>query len=697
MFRWFPSQVALAVSLGLISQSAAWAEDAQNQADETMVVTASGFEQTLQRAPATMSVITAEDIEKKAYTDITDVLKNMSGVQVMGGGVEQSIMIRGMASSYTLFLIDGRPVQGNDAFGLNGTQAGTPINFLPPVSEIERIEIIRGPASALYGSDAMGGVINVITKKVRNEWSGSIATEYTKADSANKVNEDAMQTNFVLNAPLVDDKLALQVSGSFLNQDESHFEGDRKSSASDPEYKRKNFSSKVNWVIDEQNNLSAGYSHYVQERTHTPGISIAETVTNRDGSISDAELSYNKSVRDTYFIEHEGHYDDMRWKSYVNYDDSDNSTRTNEVTGNGVQFDVLTVNSQINWFWDNNTLTVGATYKNERLEDGATNGLTPPVVPDANAVNTMERYQYSVFAENEWAPIDDLSIVLSGRFDDNQDFGSQFSPKVYGVYGITDEVVIKGGVTSGYKAPSLRQSANDFGATSRGGVIIGNPELKPETSLNYEIGLGYDDLYGSGLSTALTAYISEFKDKINRTGRVCEADVDCYYNGSYYPAHQYGYTAYENIAEAEMSGIEFTLDYQFTQDLMYRHSYTYTKTEQKSGEYAGKPLNDVAKHMFNASLEWQATEQLMLWTQGNYRGETSGRWQTGTSGRGTNGLTIPDYTFYDLGLVYKPKRDLSLKAGVYNVFNEEVNPEEDADYRYILDGRKYHLSVAYNF
>lgn len=165
MFSWSHSQVAIAVSLGLISQSAAWAEEAQNKADETIVVTASGFEQTLQRAPATMSVISAEDIEKRAYTDITDVLKNMSGVQVMGGGVEQSIMIRGMASSYTLFLIDGRPVQGNDAFGLNGAQAGTPINFLPPVSEIERIEVIRGPASALYGSDAMGGVINVITKK----------------------------------------------------------------------------------------------------------------------------------------------------------------------------------------------------------------------------------------------------------------------------------------------------------------------------------------------------------------------------------------------------------------------------------------------------------------------------------------------------------------------------------------------------
>ena len=697
MYKWAQSRVSIAVSLGLMCQFPAMANESNQKTDETVVVTASGFEQNITRAPATMSVITAEDIEKKSYTDITDVLKNISGVQVSGGGIEQSVMIRGMSSDYTLFLIDGRPVQGNDAFGLNGLQEGAPINFLPPVSEIERVEVIRGPASSLYGSDAMGGVINIITKKVTNEWSGSVSTEYSKADSANKVNEDATQTNVSLNAPLIKDKLSLQLSGSFLNQDESHFIGGDDSEASDPEFKRRNFSSKMNWAINDDNRISFGYSRYQQERTHTPGISIAETETSKDGTVSDAEISYNKSIRDTYFIEHEGHFDGMRLKSYVNYDHSENPSRVNENTGNGITFDVLTVNSLANWFWDSNTLTLGFTYKNEKLKDGATNGLSEPVVADEDAINTMERYQYSLFAENEWLPVEDWSIVLSGRLDDNEAFGRHFSPKIYSVYGINDEWVLKGGITSGYKAPSLRKSASDFGSTSRGGVVIGNPDLKPETSLNYEIGLGFDDRNYSGISATLTAYLTEYEDKINRTGLVCETYTECTYNGTYYPAHQYGYTAYENIAKAEMSGIEATMDYQINQDLLLRQSYTFTKTEQKSGDYKGKPLNDVAKHMYNASLEWQANERLMLWGQGNYRSKTTGSWTTGSSSSSNNGIAVPSYSFVDVGLVYSPKKDLKLKAGVYNLFNKEVNPDEKENYLYILDGRKYNVALTYSF
>src|SRR5690606_30183656 len=97
-------------------------------------------------APATISVITADEIKQRSYTDIADVLVNVPGVHVQGGGVEQSIMLRGMSADYTLFLIDGRRMQDNQAFGLNGGQAGTPINFLPPLDSIERIEVIRGPA-----------------------------------------------------------------------------------------------------------------------------------------------------------------------------------------------------------------------------------------------------------------------------------------------------------------------------------------------------------------------------------------------------------------------------------------------------------------------------------------------------------------------------------------------------------------------
>lgn len=119
-------------SLSMLATHAAAQSDQGTQLDE-VTVTAGGYEQSVKDAPASISVITAAEIAKKSYTDVTDVLKNIPGIHIQGGGVEQSVMIRGMSADYTLFLVDGRPQQDNQAFGLNGAQAGTPINFLPPL------------------------------------------------------------------------------------------------------------------------------------------------------------------------------------------------------------------------------------------------------------------------------------------------------------------------------------------------------------------------------------------------------------------------------------------------------------------------------------------------------------------------------------------------------------------------------------
>lgn len=664
--------------------SLAYSVTAQEKVLGPVVVSASGFEQSVKDAPATISVITAEELKKKSYTDVTDALKNVAGVQISGGGVEQSIRIRGMTADYTLFLIDGRPMQGNDAFGLNGGQAGTPINFLPPLEAIERIEVIRGPASSLYGSDAMGGVVNVITKKVHSAFSGGITAEYIHAPSSNEVNEDGYQTSAYLNMPLLKDVLSLQLTGAFQHQDESEFLGSGDSAASDPDYDKWSGGAKLGWNIDKQNLVTLGYAQTEQERTANPGKSLAPT----------ADQTYSKSIQKNYYLTHEGRFDDLLVNSYINYDTSENPTRVNANTGNGIEFDVLTVNTQASYFLGNHTLTGGLTRKEETLTDGATNGLRPPVVPVADAVVEMERYQNSVFLEDNWNLTNDLMLTFSGRYDDNQKFGSHFSPKVYAVYHLNESFTLKGGVTSGYKAPSLRQSATDFGSTSMGGVIIGNPDLTPETSLNREIGVAYED-HDLGLLTTVTAYVTDYEDKINRTGRVCLQNQPCTYNGTSYPAHQYGYTAYENIDEAELRGVEWTLDYRILDNLNYRHSYTFTETEQKSGVYKGEPLNDMAKHMFNASLDWQVAQQWSLWTQYNYRGETSGRWQTGTSGSSTNGVTYPAYSFVDAGVVFKPAKNTMLKAGVYNVANKKVTTDED--YAFNLDGRRFIIGLTQSF
>lgn len=650
---------------------------------EAVTVTATGYEQSVKDAPASVTVITADEIAKKSYTDITDVLKNVPGVHIQGGGVEQSVMIRGMSADYTLFLVDGRPQQDNQAFALNGAQAGTPVNFLPPVEAIERIEVLRGPASSLYGADAIGGVVNIITKKVVNKFSGSVSMEYEKAAHGNYVTNDGFQTGMALNIPVLKDKLALQLTGSFHHKQESDFVGIDDSGAADPKYKRQNLDAKASWKIDSQNTMTFGGGHARQERTHTPGRSLA----------LDDDFSFNKSLRDKYFVTHEGRYKDMLLESYVNYETSENPTRVNATTGNSISFDTLNANTQGTWFLGDHTLAVGANYKKEKLTDGASNGINVPGIALSTDVITMDRTQAALFAEDNWQLTDEFALLLSGRYDHSNAFGGQFSPKVYGVYNVNPSLTIKGGMTTGYKTPSLRSAATDFGSTSMGGVIIGNPDLKPETTRNFELGMNYGNS-ASGMTGSLTVYRSKFEDKIMRTGRVCAQNEQCNFNGVVYPAHQYGYTSYINVDSAKLHGVEWTQDWQLNKSLTYRHSYTYAKSEQTSGAYAGKPLNDVPKHMFNVTLDWRATSQLSLWTQVNYRSETSGRWQS-SSGSAGNGKTVDAYTFMDVGLVYDVNKDVKLKFGIYNLTNRKVVPEDG--FGYVLDGRRYSLAANFAF
>ena len=147
-----------------------------------IVVTASGFEQQISSAPASISVISREELERGYYQNVTDALRDVPGVVVTGGGRGDNgtdISIRGMPSQYTLILVDGRPQSSRESRP-NG-DAGFEQDWLPPLQAIERIEVVRGPMSTLYGSDAIGGVINVITRKVADTWHGNLQLDHRAA------------------------------------------------------------------------------------------------------------------------------------------------------------------------------------------------------------------------------------------------------------------------------------------------------------------------------------------------------------------------------------------------------------------------------------------------------------------------------------------------------------------------------------
>lgn len=141
------SVVSMAVLAALSVQAA--------ESDETMVVTASGYEQSVTDAAATISVLTREELENQYFRDINDALTSVPGVIVTGGGDQTEISIRGMGSGYTLILVDGQRVSTR-LTRPNSDGPGIEQSWLPPLQAIERIEVIKGPMSTLYGSDAEG-------------------------------------------------------------------------------------------------------------------------------------------------------------------------------------------------------------------------------------------------------------------------------------------------------------------------------------------------------------------------------------------------------------------------------------------------------------------------------------------------------------------------------------------------------------
>src|SRR5690606_11882131 len=179
-----------------------------------VVVTAAGFEQKITDAPASISVISKEELTRKPYVSLVDAVRELEGVDVgetTDKTGQRTISMRGMGADYTLVLIDGKR-QNNHGDIYPNSFGGNQFNHVPPLDAIERIEVIRGPASTLYGADALGGVINIITKKDAKEWTGSVTV--SRPIQEDRVFGDASTVDFSARGPIKPGTLSMAVRGS---------------------------------------------------------------------------------------------------------------------------------------------------------------------------------------------------------------------------------------------------------------------------------------------------------------------------------------------------------------------------------------------------------------------------------------------------------------------------------------------------
>ncbi|HBT0271836.1 TPA: TonB-dependent receptor [Klebsiella pneumoniae] len=181
--------------------------------EETLVVTASATEQNVKDAPASISVITQQDLQRKPVQNLKDVLRDVPGVQLTNeGDNRKGVSIRGLSSSYTLILVDGKRVNSRNAvFRHNDFD----LNWIP-VDAIERIEVVRGPMSSLYGSDALGGVVNIITKKIGQKWTGTLSADTTIQEHRDR--GDTYNGQFFTSGPLIDGVLGMKAYGSLAKR-----------------------------------------------------------------------------------------------------------------------------------------------------------------------------------------------------------------------------------------------------------------------------------------------------------------------------------------------------------------------------------------------------------------------------------------------------------------------------------------------
>lgn len=714
----------LAVSiLASMSVAANTEENSQNAVQlEKIVITASGFEQNLKDAPASISIVTKDDIEKKNATTIADLLTDIPGVDVRNGVGKTGnldIGIRGLPSKYTLILINGKRQGASSDIAPNGFTDALHA-FLPPLSSIERIEVIRGPMSTMYGSDAMGGVINIITKKVGHEWHGNVRISGNAMEHSSEAN--SANVSVVATGPLINDKLGMEVRGGFMDRATSErIEGSTGRSPRPSKAHNYDVGTKFDYIVNEQHSLWLDGSSSRQVYKNIDNVlGEMDTATSINGYSKDGEMIFDKNY---ISLGHEGDYGFGKWSTYVSQTNSEVEGRTiprafPDVSLRGkdreLKSDNLLFHSSLVSKFDRHSLTGGVEYEQIKVKDG--------LIPN----QTFKNDSTSLFLEDEWRFIDPLALTLGGRYEHHNQFGGHFSPRAYLVWNLNDEMTFKGGVSTGYKVPTPLELKEGINGVSRQGadISIGNPNLKPEKSTNYELGFYLDK---GDLDFSTTLFYTKIKDLIT-TG---DALLNC--NSSSKPNQpgcvNYGSTTQATFAqninadEATTKGAEVALSYTIIPEWDIKTAYTWTTTELTKGATSGIMYNNVPKHALNTTSTWHLTDHIDVYLQHEYK--SNRKRYTTTPQQTSNDYQIwqmtdnklKGYNLFNLGASYRYSDSIRINGSVNNLLDKDFSKvigtakvgtnTPTTVYEYLavtssiagtyIPGRNYWLSISYDF
>lgn len=707
-----------------------------------VVVTATGFEQKITDAPASISVVTQEELARRPYTTLIDAVRDLEGVDVgetSDKTGQRTISMRGMGSDYTLVLIDGKRQNNHGDIYPNGF-GGNQFNHIPPLDAIERIEVIRGPASTLYGADALGGVINIITKKDITQWHGSVTMGRTW--QSNSSFGDDKTVDFNLRGPIKSGVLGVSLRGSRYQRDASSPEFE---AARDPNgvLRSRSLGFGGGGKTVDNTNTALGFSLFLtpnanhrftfdydnskQVYNNKPitdpitgeasfplgTVDSIATIWRASGGVVQPRAGYTDEqefTRNSWSLSHDGKWDFGNSFLALSYVETDNNGRTmpfsvserqrlqtlwDAVPGGNAATKLANMTpaqrAQLEAFLprDKRTLQSNQYTLDGRLDIPLSNLAGDHLLVVGGQIirgelnddifgleagsggASQDQRMWALFIEDNWMPNDRFTLTAGVRYDQHKVFGSNVSPRLYGVYALSPQWTVKGGVSTGYKTPKttdLYDGVTGFGSQ---GVtpFVGNPDLKPEKSLNTELALYWN--HPQRHSFNVTAFRNDFKDKIMRG----EATQDCATTGGVRPCANLGdfanlgYTSYAqniNVAKARIQGIEMAGRYQISHRWGVRANYTFTDSEQLSGADKGLPLTNSARHMLNATLDWQAMDSLNLFLSMEARSKRY---------RGTDANDKPryfkDYEVFHLGASYEINKNFTINARVNNLLDKD--------------------------
>ncbi|WP_337947710.1 TonB-dependent receptor, partial [Megasphaera sp.] len=566
---WITWAVLTALTVPAYAASADGAADGSAVTTKDVVVTATRTEADVKMVPNTVEVITADDIEKLGATDVYSALRLADNVQIMNTstGFGHRISMRGMSSDSTLILINGQRTAIEDTETTQNLLALDRIN----VHNIERIEIIRGAASAQYGSDALAGVINIITKKSTGKPSVTVGATTGTTNMSNYYHIDLgrqgkFSSTFDMNFSKDRQWTEHEVSGLPVK----NLQGPKQSYNFSGTYElgeNKNLNLDLGYYKDK---LSGDWSHKEYNLGAWGGIvrlQDAKLETER----RDASLSLTgKTKKDDYMVRtFYSKLDKFRFLPYTALAKEYGETNKYSIWG------IEAKNShKVN---GDHTLTYGTEYDRYDV-DGVNFGK--------DGDNGKNLNTYAAYIQDEWLLGDKWEIIPAVRYDHHSEFGSKTTPHIGVTYLANDHNRFKANWGEGYKAPSVSELYMDY--THMGVLTLGNPNLRPEESKNWD--LSYEGEWGKTFGKI--TYFHNDIDNMISTRTV---------------GGRHGYNEYYNIdGTTKTHGVELTLGRKLSRDLDVKVTSNWTSASNKvaSAESSAHGVDGIADNITTLQLAY---------------------------------------------------------------------------------------------